>query len=412
MEVALTFGSVGDIPAICQIAIELSRALGSSAGSAKEYLELRTDLDSFVRVLMQVIGTYEQHQVSPWLKSVESEIKHVVADCGKLVQDALDHFLPKYHSHLRSGGSGNIFKDALKKVEWNFSEMANLQRLSGKMKTYTERISLLIGIAARTSARVDNGTMLARIREVTESLQTQTRTSGTVLSLARDTYLAVLEIKGMIGNVCQIVVHLQSLASNSIFFRALDPTRDMPVLFEDALGNVIPIPMTWIHDWSGFNGLLEHRFEKLKGHDMVARGEYALEESCTGKDIDRTHPWSASFRRGMKVNMSMVFTNIAMVRGCCPRCETVADALENVTIRCTNKECGMWFRMLKKGVEERSGIDMNDQQHEEIEAVMEQVTDFQRVRLIMTEPFLNSSPTNPISRPALWQCVRLNLAKA
>lgn len=58
MEVALTFGSLGDIIQLCQLAIQLGRAVGVGCGavgeSAKEYQELRHDLDFFVRILMQV----------------------------------------------------------------------------------------------------------------------------------------------------------------------------------------------------------------------------------------------------------------------------------------------------------------------------------------------------------------------
>jgi hypothetical protein len=57
MEVALTFGSLGDIIAICQLALQLKRALGNSVTigeSAKEYQELRKDLTHFVNILMQV----------------------------------------------------------------------------------------------------------------------------------------------------------------------------------------------------------------------------------------------------------------------------------------------------------------------------------------------------------------------
>ncbi len=53
MEVAWTFGSLGDIIAVCQLAIKLGRAIVSSQyGSAKEYQGLRKDLDLFVKVLM------------------------------------------------------------------------------------------------------------------------------------------------------------------------------------------------------------------------------------------------------------------------------------------------------------------------------------------------------------------------
>ncbi len=53
MEVALTFGSLGDIIDVCRIAIRLTQALDAT-GSAKEYQDLRYDLDIFVQILMQV----------------------------------------------------------------------------------------------------------------------------------------------------------------------------------------------------------------------------------------------------------------------------------------------------------------------------------------------------------------------
>lgn len=58
MEVALTFGSLGDIIELVQLAIKLGRAIGVGTAalngtSAKEYQELRHDLDVLVDVLMQ-----------------------------------------------------------------------------------------------------------------------------------------------------------------------------------------------------------------------------------------------------------------------------------------------------------------------------------------------------------------------
>lgn len=59
MDIALTFGSVGDMIQVCQIALQLGRAIGAGHGAAggessKEYQELRNDLDLFVHTLTQV----------------------------------------------------------------------------------------------------------------------------------------------------------------------------------------------------------------------------------------------------------------------------------------------------------------------------------------------------------------------
>lgn len=58
MEVALTFGSVGDIIQLCQLAIRLRRAIGAGVNgvgeSELEYQELRDELDTLVKILIQV----------------------------------------------------------------------------------------------------------------------------------------------------------------------------------------------------------------------------------------------------------------------------------------------------------------------------------------------------------------------
>ena len=56
MSAAITFGSLGDILAVCQIAWSLGKALSGSRGSAKEYQDLKKDLDCFAQVLMQVLN--------------------------------------------------------------------------------------------------------------------------------------------------------------------------------------------------------------------------------------------------------------------------------------------------------------------------------------------------------------------
>lgn len=54
MAAAFSFGSVGDIIALCQIAVELGRALNDSRGSVKEFQDLEQDLYSLVNILGQV----------------------------------------------------------------------------------------------------------------------------------------------------------------------------------------------------------------------------------------------------------------------------------------------------------------------------------------------------------------------
>jgi predicted RecB family endonuclease len=131
----------------------LSRALGvgydGASSSAKEYQDLRKELDIFVKVLMQVVATYEQHEPSSSLNTLDQVTKSVVDECGTLLQEAADRFIPRYHSSLQSGGSGRKIKDAYKKIEWSVREKERLHELRDKLRENTERLCLLTALAAR-----------------------------------------------------------------------------------------------------------------------------------------------------------------------------------------------------------------------------------------------------------------------
>ena len=60
----VTFGSVGDIIAVGQIAWSLAKALSDSRGSAKEYQGLVKELETFDKVLLQVSPGFCQKERS------------------------------------------------------------------------------------------------------------------------------------------------------------------------------------------------------------------------------------------------------------------------------------------------------------------------------------------------------------
>lgn len=70
MAAAFTFGSLGDIVQLSQIAIQLGRAIGFGRAaigeSAAEYQEIRNDLDIFVGILMRASLHQRQITRSPY----------------------------------------------------------------------------------------------------------------------------------------------------------------------------------------------------------------------------------------------------------------------------------------------------------------------------------------------------------
>lgn len=77
--------------------------------------------------------------------------------------------------------------------------------------------------------------------------------------------------------------------------------------------------------------MVAHQFKGRKGFSKVQRMEYNLEESFSGKIVDRRLPVQYALRPGMKVDMSMIFVGIK-IDGVCPRCKTRTQATEGVTV--------------------------------------------------------------------------------
>lgn len=179
MEVALTFGSLGDIIALCQLAIQLGRAVGvggvaARGESAKEYQKLRDDLDLFIAILTEVshafleartgpklcystnsarkkkvVATYQQHELSPYLQGLDRVSRSVVEKCTTLIQDMLGHLTSRYGSCLSVQGSGWMMRDVYKRVEWCVREKERIQNLRNGLQEGVQRLSLLTSLAIR-----------------------------------------------------------------------------------------------------------------------------------------------------------------------------------------------------------------------------------------------------------------------
>lgn len=73
--------------------------------------------------------------------------------------------------------------------------------------------------------------------------------------------------------------------------------------------------------------ILLKRFEKRPGHQKILKGEFAIEEGTTGRDVTREHEFCMCFRPGQKIDMSMVFSDLDANSNHCPRCGTRSEAL-------------------------------------------------------------------------------------
>ena len=97
-----------------------------------------------------------------------------------------------------------------------------------------------------------------QLSRIEERFAAQEKTSGGLTAMMRNTYSAILELKNMLGQCIQVVIHLQYLASDHMYLRGLDPTRNKPVWLEDALGNLRVIPLEWNPDWKASTSIQDN----------------------------------------------------------------------------------------------------------------------------------------------------------
>jgi hypothetical protein len=165
------------------------------------------------------------------------------------------------------------------------------------------------------------------------SMDRQETTTQVLLFCAKSTYNAVRSMQRMIEQIFQTVLSLHDLVSQTTYMRSLDPTKGLPVILEDALGNIRELPLDWIESWEvgvcirtrlilltrdqDLHTLITLKFQNQLCYQLVLRRQYVLEDATSCTELDVRRPFS--LRRGMKINMSMVFASRAKALPALPR---------------------------------------------------------------------------------------------
>jgi len=107
--------------------------------------------------------------------------------------------------------------------------------------------------------------------------------------------------------------------------------RQQPVMFLDACGRLSPVHLEFITSAEAFLAVLKIRFQGI-GLRKVEKGQCALEEAKSKRIIDLRRPWHTCFLPGLKVDMSMIFSQLETAKSTCPgcQCESEGDAAEDV----------------------------------------------------------------------------------
>ncbi|KAF2274241.1 uncharacterized protein EI97DRAFT_435336 [Westerdykella ornata] len=380
----VTFGSVGDIIAVCLLVKDLISALEKSQGSKAEYQGLVQELSILERCFLEVesFTRRQSNNATLELQALCETTKIALERCREIVNEFRGH-LQKYERGFSGQGTGSgklesmkaTCKDTVLKMRWRINEGDVVERFRAEVVAMSSSLQILLTSASvklldvkernvkehitdtmRAHDAKQDTTLLAIDQKVSQNNRIVQQNLSMTSSIAQALRLSWLrhlpaELKTLMSRI--VTMHMETyqaiLRIHSLLLSGA-PEKSLieePFILEDAIGRVAPVHLQFITSWDAFEAVLESRFKNMPGSNKVCSKLYQLQEAGTGREIDKRRPWQRAFRPGQRVNMSLLFESALNEQdwmSTCPGCRaTSANALD-AEVHCNS--CGMWFRRI------------------------------------------------------------------
>lgn len=146
MECALTFGAVGDFLSIALLIKDIVSALDDYRGSVKEYQDLVNGLVILQETVHEVAKVYSDEK----LPSGVSDLSPIALRNIQQIQQCLAGFrdqIRKYGPSLAERGTGNVFKDVVRKVQWKLEEK-DVNKFRAELIGHNMSLKVLLEVTA------------------------------------------------------------------------------------------------------------------------------------------------------------------------------------------------------------------------------------------------------------------------
>lgn len=140
---SVTFGSVGDILAVCLLVKDLIRALDDCRGSADEYQEVIRELEMLDRVLTQVHSLSQTQGRSVELNAVFLVAQHAAEACRKRIE-AFHNSIKKFDASLGSGASRASCRAAAMKIRWYLARSDGLDKFRAEINAHCLYLNMIM----------------------------------------------------------------------------------------------------------------------------------------------------------------------------------------------------------------------------------------------------------------------------
>ena len=142
MELALTFGAVGDFIALSVLIKDIIGSLDDCQGSSKVYQDLVRSLVILDGALCEVDQVFHD----PRRANIAQRLCATALESVRQINDALQSFydkLKKFRPSLGPGGSGNRLKDTARKIQFKMDEK-EITAAEAEIRAYTVALSILL----------------------------------------------------------------------------------------------------------------------------------------------------------------------------------------------------------------------------------------------------------------------------
>ncbi|MCJ1380867.1 hypothetical protein MMC17_003976 [Xylographa soralifera] len=331
----MSFGvGIGDCIRVIELIDTIGETLRHAGRASSEFQTLTVQLAT----LRTALQSLENIDVDDTWIGERLALQHASSQCQRTIDDFWKR-ISKYQPHLQDGGSGSHFKDTWKKLKWTRCK-EDLAECEAQIAGHTASIQLLLSAVEMAinqrryqeqsqAYKTVNQFIQEKSFECLQKLNFITSRISSGLQQGQRLIETGTQILQMVSRIHSIVTTIPGPIE-----------RQQPVYFIDALGKYAPFHLEFIRSPEALTAVLKANLSKIgSGPEKVDRGEFALQDTNTKRQIMLSDDWETCFFPGQCVDMSMIFYQNSVRTITCSGCRTIQTGVEdNCPI------CGLTFQ--------------------------------------------------------------------
>ncbi|KAI9800540.1 MAG: hypothetical protein M1825_004089 [Sarcosagium campestre] len=323
--------SVGDVVALGKLIHNVVTALKKSRGAASDYTSLLVALSSLHQSIQACSAVFVSRSFdsdssavvdskTPILNGLVYEVKC----CTLLLEDFLLSSR-KYAESLLNCPPRKKFKDEWRKVVWFIYKTEDVTKLERDLRSHIQAFQLYTLALMSQSAH--------RIEDVLEK--------GTQANQV---------IEGRLAEMFGMVKTLVNAVPKDLGYTWEGGTlpSERPLLFQDALGRSMRVPLMLCATPETFHDILLVMFKNLPGRDHVNRKQYQLQDSSE-TPLDAL-VWEDVVRPGSTMNMNVLLqlSSARPTARTCPKCGATNNQYNKSQRMIQCYHCQLRFEIIEK----------------------------------------------------------------